>query len=824
MKKACGSSFASKFKSLRQAKAEAARCLQCIDAPCSKACPAGTDPARFVRQVALDNPEGAAETILFNNVLGGTCGAVCPVSKLCEGACTRSKLDEPVRIGELQEFLHRFGIQNEGIIRSPPKLERNGQTVAVVGSGPAGLSTARELQRLGFEVTLYEARSEPGGALRYFLSPVRMDHAMVAEEVDRVRDLGVNIVCNHCVTDIHDLEKEFDHVVVSPGLQHGRKLANISGLSALEFLQSSNTDCVLAKTAAEGKRVVIVGGGSVAMDAAVTSKALGASSVTAVFVESLDEMRADIDEIRLAQKHHVVMMPERVVEGMSNNGVGLRTRHVSQDDEYDILHADTVIMAIGQDHDNNAKNLLNHEKVSYVGDAVNGGETVVQAVAEGKQAAERISMESTGRCFADLDKLRLKDEEALQIEFCGITFPNPFCLSSSPVSNTADMCARAFDAGWGGVVYKTLNVDKEQEILHPSPRLGAVHDRSGALRMGIGLQNVEQISDRRLSDNLADLAWLKEKYPSHVLGVSVMGFSESGWKTLVRAAADHGADWVELNFSCPQMRNEKAGHKVGQDVDLIERYTAAARSACPAIPLVAKMTPNLSDMVPAALAAQQGGANAVSAVNTFKSISHVNLDYTGNSSLHYRPEPNIEGFSSISGFSGPACRPMALRFIAEMAQDKRLTVPISGMGGIYSWRDAVEFLSLGASNLQVCTAVMHHGVHIIDDLKDGLLRHLQRLGNDSVSEIVGAGLPFLQPPEKLDLSTEAVSTIMPELCIGCGACVKSCRDGAVDAIQLIDGVARVDPEKCVGCSLCFHVCPVEGAVEISTRTRIKRPT
>ena len=341
--------------------------------------------------------------------------------------------------------------------------------------------------------------------------------------------------------------------------------------------------------------------------------------------------------------------------------------------------------------------------------------------------------------------------------------------------------------------------------------------------MAIGLQNVEQISDRRLVDNLKDIEWLKKHYPDNVVGVSVMGSSDSSWKTLVRAAEDHGADWVELNFSCPQMRNPQAGHKVGQDLDLIERYTAAAKSAC-SIPVVAKMTPNLTDMVPAALAAQQGGADAVSAVNTFRAISHVNVDYdTKDPSSKYKPQPNIQGVSSISGFSGPACHPMALRFIAELAQDSRLTIPVSAMGGMYTWRDAVEFLSLGASNLQCTTAVMRHGVHIVEDLKDGLLRHLRRLGHSSVDEIVGAGLPSLVPPEQLDLGTEAVSSIVPELCIGCGACVVSCRDGAVNAIELKeDGKAHVDQDKCVGCLLCAHVCPVEGAIKISTRPRIAR--
>lgn len=298
-----------------------------------------------------------------------------------------------------------------------------------------------------------------------------------------------------------------------------------------------------------------------------------------------------------------------------------------------------------------------------------------------------------------------------------------------------------------------------------------------------------------------------------------MGFSDDSWKTLVRAAEDHGADWVELNFSCPQMRNTEAGHKVGQDLELIERFTAAAKSACK-IPVVPKMTPNLAEIVPAALAAQQGGADAVSAANTFKAISHVGIDYSSATSSNYKPQPSIQGYSSISGFSGPACRPMALRFIAELAQDPRLNIPISAMGGMHTWKDAVEFLSLGASNLQCTTAVMRYGVHIVEDLKDGLLRHLRRLGHPSVSEIVSAGLPSLRPPDQLDLSTEAVSSIVPELCIGCGACVVSCRDGAVNAIELqANGKAYVDQDKCVGCLLCAHVCPVQGAVQIATRPR-----
>ena len=815
-------------QSLRQAQAEASRCLGCIDRPCSAACPAQTDPATFVRQLGpMDNPMGAAETILRNNPLGGVCGAVCPVSKLCEGACTRTKVDgTPVRIGALQHFLHDYGMkqQQQHAIRSPTKLSRVDQTVAVVGSGPAGLSTARELQRLGYDVTLYEARAEPGGALRYFLSPLRMDHNLVREEVARIQDLGVNIVCNHRVTDLEKLKKEFDHVVVAPGLGEGRSMEGIpSSLTALEFLESSNTDATMATKAVEGKRVVVVGGGSVACDAAITSKALGASNVTMMFRESLKDMPADIDEINLARSHHVTLLPERTIDVDASSSIeknSLLVKHVNDFNEQDQLCADTIIFALGQEvARQDTKNLLDRPSIAYAGDVTSGGATVVQAIAQGKQVADEIAQSSSGRSLSDLNKALHEEEEKLRIDFCGIDFPNPFSLSSSPVTNTAEMCARAFDAGWGGVVYKTLNIDSEMKILHPSPRLGAVHDVGESSRMGIGIQNVEQISDRTLEDNLQDISILKSNYPDNVLGVSIMGFSDESWGYLAEAAEGSGADWIELNFSCPQMHAPGAGHKVGQDNELIQRYTEAAKSAC-SIPVVAKMTPNLTDMLPAALAAQEGGADGVSAVNTFKAISHVNLDYHGSD---YRPQPNIQGFSSISGFSGPACRPMALRFIAEMAKDSRLTIPISAMGGMQTWRDAVEFLSLGASNLQCTTAVMRYGVNIVDDLKDGLLRHLHRMGHMQLSDMVGASLPSLCPPEELDLTTESVSTIIPEKCVGCGACLISCRDGATDAIHLQpNGKAFVDPSKCVGCGLCSFVCPIDGAVTMSTRPRIKR--
>jgi dihydropyrimidine dehydrogenase (NAD+) subunit PreA len=405
---------------------------------------------------------------------------------------------------------------------------------------------------------------------------------------------------------------------------------------------------------------------------------------------------------------------------------------------------------------------------------------------------------------------RRPETPSLALEFCGVRFPNPFCLSSSPVSNSAEMCARAFDAGWGGVYYKTLGIETKFKVYHPSPRLNAVH-YEGA-RAAVGIQNVEQITDRPLADNLADITSLRKKYPDRVVCVSIMGFSDEDWTLLARKAEDAGAQLLELNFSCPQMATEGAGYKVGQAYDVIERYTAAAKKGCK-VPVIAKMTPNITDMLPCALAAQLGGADGISAINTIRAISHLDLDAQA-------PMPTIKGHSAISGFSGPAGRPVALRFIAELCKASELKIPVSGIGGVTSWRDATEFLLLGARNIQVTTAIMRFGYRIVDDLVDGLRGYLRKTGAKSVEELIGRALPRVVDPAELDHTTEAVSQIDREQCIGCGQCWITCQDGANQAIRLdAERKASVDEERCVGCLMCRHICPVDGCISYRVRTR-----
>jgi len=396
---------------------------------------------------------------------------------------------------------------------------------------------------------------------------------------------------------------------------------------------------------------------------------------------------------------------------------------------------------------------------------------------------------------------------SLAVDFCGITFPNPFCLSSSPVGNTYDMCARAFDMGWGGVVYKTIGLDYDVKITHPSPRLNAYHRLPNRV---VGLQNVEQISDRSTKDNFDDVARLKKDYPDKALICSIMGLTHANdWIELAKMAEAAGADMIECNFSCPQMTVEGTGHKVGQDGDIIEKLTSMTKGAC-SIPIMAKMTPNVTDMVPVALAAQRGGADAISAINTMKAISAIDMD----SGL---PLPNIAGNSSISGFSGKAVKPTALRFIAEMAKDSKLVIPISGMGGIYTWIDVVEFLLLGATTIQVTTGIMHHGYRIVEDMIEGVEDYMIDHGYKSIDEFIGKALDHIVDPSELSHETQAVAVIDHETCIGCGQCFLTCRDGAATAISFgKDRKPIVDEDICFGCLMCQHICPVADCITYKT--------
>ncbi len=386
----------------------------------------------------------------------------------------------------------------------------------------------------------------------------------------------------------------------------------------------------------------------------------------------------------------------------------------------------------------------------------------------------------------------------LSIDFCGVRFENPVLLSSSPVSNTAEMVARAFEAGWGGVVFKTIGMG-DTEIIHPAPRMAGYDYEARKL---IGLQNVEQISDRPFQDNLKDLAWLKRTWPTRPIIASIMGFSKEEWRTLAVACEDTGADMLELNFSCPQMAVEGAGMQVGQAFSLLEEYTAIVKDAVK-VPVLAKMTPNITDINEPALYAKAGGADGISAINTVAAIVGVDLD-------GQIPHPNVGGVGAASGYSGPAVKPIGLRCVSQMATNSELALPISGIGGIETWVDVIEFMLLGAGTVQITTGVIHYGYRIIEDILEGMSYYLEERGHAALSEVVGAALPNLVTPDRFDHGHQGIANYDMDRCVGCGQCHIVCKDAGGDCLSW-DGDNRrpvMDESKCLACMICSFVCPV----------------
>lgn len=390
----------------------------------------------------------------------------------------------------------------------------------------------------------------------------------------------------------------------------------------------------------------------------------------------------------------------------------------------------------------------------------------------------------------------------LNVNFAGIKSPNPFWLASAPPTNMGSMVERAFDAGWGGAVWKTLG----EPIVNVSSRLAALDN--GATRM-IGLNNIELITDRPLEVNLREIYECKKKYPKHAVIASLMVESKrEAWHEIVKRTQDTGCDGFELNFGCPHGMSERGmGAAMGQ----VPEYTCMVTEWVKEVsnlPVIVKLTPNVTHILPPGLAAMRGGADAVSLINTINSVMGVDIDTM-------IPYPNVNGQAAHGGYCGTAVKPIALNMVSELARHAEFNIPISGIGGINTWRDAVEFLLLGAGNVQVCTAVMHYGYRIVEDMIDGLNNYLDEKGFASVNDIVGKSVQRVTDWGNLDLNYKVVARVNPENCIKCNLCYVACEDGAHQCFDFDQNkFPVVDEHECVGCNLCALICPAPGAISM----------
>ena len=393
----------------------------------------------------------------------------------------------------------------------------------------------------------------------------------------------------------------------------------------------------------------------------------------------------------------------------------------------------------------------------------------------------------------------------LRSNLAGIKSPNPFWLASAPPTNSGYQVMRAFEAGWGGAVWKTLG----DPIVNVTARFAGLNYKQNRL---IGLNNIELITDRPLDENLKEIRECKKAFPDRAIIGSLMEVPErQKWHELVKAVQDAGVDGFELNFGCPHGMSERGmGAAVGQHPDLVEMVTTYAVEAAE-VPVIVKLTPNITDVRDTARAAARAGAHAVSMINTINSIMGIDLG-------SWNPIPSVDGMSSHGGYCGPAVKPIALNMVNDCARDPLVGIPISGIGGVSNWQDAVEFFLLGATNVQVCTAVMHHGFSIVEDMIDGLSNYLEGRGIASVSEIIGAAQNKITTWENLNLNYKVVAEIDQTTCIHCSKCYIACEDAAHQCIDrnMVDGTAilTIDTDHCVGCNLCMMVCPVEDCIEM----------
>ena len=435
----------------------------------------------------------------------------------------------------------------------------------------------------------------------------------------------------------------------------------------------------------------------------------------------------------------------------------------------------------------------------------------------------------------------------LTTNFAGIKSPNPFCLASAPPTNTGEQIMRAFDAGWGGAVWKTIG----EQVTNVSSRYSSVD--WNAQRM-MGFNNIELISDRSVEVNLRELAEVKRRYPKHAVIASLMVESKrKAWHEIVKRAEDAGADGLELNFGCPHGMNERGmGSAVGQVPEYTERITAWVKEAA-RTPVLVKLTPNVTDIRTIARAAKRAGADGLSAINTINSITGVDLETL-------LPRPNVDGKSSHGGYCGPAIKPIALNMIQQVMSDEvdGAPIPTSGIGGIGNWQDAAEFLLMGCTSVQVCTAVMHYGYRIVEEMIDGLSEWMDAHGFATLDDFRGKSVAKVTEWQHLNLNYKIVAQIDESLCIGCQLCHIACWDGAHQCIHVdrvsgpIDGpvelhakphesgreritvtpiakldppathvgpyatslerIPRVDQTECIGCNLCSLVCPVERCI------------
>jgi dihydropyrimidine dehydrogenase (NAD+) subunit PreA len=810
-----------------QAKWEASRCLGCHDAPCNYGCNAGVDVRRFIRQINHDDVIGAAETIRRANVFGGACARMCDAASKCMKRCLRSRIDDPIDIPGLQWYA--IEAERRAGARPLPVGPDRGRAVAVVGAGPAGLSAAAELRRLGHRVELFDLAAKTGGILTNAIPHHRLPPDLVEAEIDAILKTGVTFHPNTKIEIIDELLRSFDAVIVATGLGLLSRLGvdgeDLDGVFPAAWLLDGSVKEV-------GSRPVVVGGGVAAMDAAAVALRLAGPEgrVAVLYRRGEQQMPAYPMQRRLAFEEGVILRPltvvERILGDRERKVAAVRCRAVDLGREdtsgrpapvelsggtFD-LQATSVIVAAGEIPDPNVlecfglseaeprcdeKGRTDREKIYVAGDVIGGMRGAAWAVRSGKTAAQTADFDL--RSGSELDRVFpvLGPSVDLSFEFLGKVLPNPFLLAASPCTDNLEMARAGLRAGWAGLVLKTTSVG-ETKVNLKYPMMAA---RSEGGRMMTALGNIDLISEHAVDEVCLRISQLKEEFPDRWLAASIMGENRTQWQRLARQLAASGVDAIECSFSCPQgSLGSHPGAMLGQDSTLVRTVTRWVKDAAGEVPVVIKITPQVSDLAEIARAVAEGGGDAICAASSIPGLVGMDVERS-------LPLPAVGGRTSFSGISGPAILPLALRAVNETA--RATAIPIIGNGGAESWHDAVAMMQVGASAVQFCTAVMHHGFDLIDTLCGGLGRYMERQGIEKVQDISRLALDNITTHPELVQPGPVRARVDAETCVNCGRCFIACRDGAFGAVAWDQETRKptIDLTRCTGCGLCVGLCP-----------------
>jgi len=833
-----------------QFQAELDRCIYCEEKTCQKACPAHCSPADFIMAARVGEKSDlrrSAAMIMGSNPLGWVCGVVCP-DYFCMKACSRRTFDRPIEIPAVQAtVINKANAVGMAKFRRAPS---NGKTVAIIGAGPAGLGAASVLLQDGYKVAIYEQQKRPGGAMN-LIPDFRLNKRVVRADIAFLQSLGdvefkhgVMVVPNengradlpvgqaarqrgptkNMIT-LESLRESFDAVIVCAGLAEPIKL-NIPGgelaLSWQTFLEKQK------KLKLKGKKVAVLGGGAVAADCATTAKRLGAASVELIYRRREQDMPLTQYERDMLLEHGVGITscsrPLAVVH-QGKRVIGLRLARmmlppgkksrpenfvVSKKESPVFREFDLVIPAIGS----RPKLAVTRARgIFYAGDMVLGAGTVVESVASGKNAAAEADAFIHGKVrprFKNRAKSRVVlagvplRPVPLDADFFGRRILSPFLLSAAPHSDGYEQMRKAYERGWSGGVMKTAFDNVPIHI--PAGYMFAL------TRSTYG--NCDNVSGHPLDRVCREVEKLVKKFPDRLTlastGGPVTGRDEADkvvWQSNTRKLQNAGAMGVEYSLSCPQGGDGTHGDVVSQNAALTAKIIDWVMETSDSDnPKLFKLTAAVTAIQPIIKAIQEvfarhpGKKAGVTLANSFPSLAFRKVE-------NRRWEEGV-----VIGMSGEGVLPISNLTLAKVSSTG---IAVSGNGGAMTYRDAANFLALGAQTVQFCTAVMKHGLGYVDELHSGLSYLMEERGFRSVKELIGSALPDpitgfmeLSPVKK-------VSDVHAELCQHCGNCAR-CPYLAIELDS--KNVPVTDPARCIGCSICVQKC-FSGALYMRKRTR-----